>query len=87
MPESTQTTPPAQSELQPLIYDWGIMLRRLVLPVVISWILLGLGRAGVVGPEAQAIASQIGEAVTLAVVLAASRADWLKYIKGIGGQK
>jgi hypothetical protein len=78
MPET-----PNNSPLTPLVYDWAILARKTLLPLIVSGLFLLGARFGFVGPETQAVADHLGEAVIVIVLALVSRADWVKYIEGM----
>ena len=78
MPETPQDSP-----LTPLVYDWAILARKTLLPLIVSGLLLLGARFGLVGPEAQAVADHLGEVIVTLVLLAVSRADWVGYVEAL----
>jgi hypothetical protein len=75
MPEN-----PDESPLAPLVYDWQILARKTFAPLIVSALVLGLAKFGIIGPEAKEIANAAGELVVVVVLALVSRADWVGYI-------
>lgn len=80
MAESQPTSP---SPFESLIYSWGIAVRRMILPALVSLVLVWLGKAGFAGEAAQNVAELTGEALVLIVTLLAHRLDWARYIRNM----
>ena len=78
MPDKKQDSP-----LTPLVYDWQILARKTLVPLVVSAFALGAAKFGFVGPEAQEAANHFGELVVVIVLALVSRADWVKYIDNL----